>query len=356
MTHTATKALKAVPATSRIRRAAPSQGPRIGGRLMDARPDRVDLRDLPYRPPLRSLPAQYPGDARIAEFLPGYVKAGLVLNQGKEGACTGFGLACVVNYLLYVRDGTSKRFGGVSPRMLYELAKRYDEWPGSDYDGSSCRGALKGWHKHGVCSSDHWPYPLDRNDVPLPARPEPRWEQDAASRPLGVYYRIDRESVVDMQAAIVNIGAVYASANAHDGWDSLTRARATAAPVDHASLPVIPAVKDRESLGGHAFALVGYDDRGFIVQNSWGPAWGRGGFAILPYEDWVEHATDAWACALGVPVRTSGMATPIPTTRWRVGAGRSLTTIERARKSPNNPPHDPWPVDHEFLQIGRAHV
>jgi pimeloyl-ACP methyl ester carboxylesterase len=32
-----------------------------------------------------------------------------------------------------------------------------------------------------------------------------------------------------------------------------------------------------------------------------------------------------------------------------VGSGRSLTTIERARKSAANPPHDPWPVDHEFL-------
>ena len=38
--------------------------------------------------------------------------------------------------------------------MFYELAKLYDEWPGQDYEGSSCRGALKGWHKHGVCSVD----------------------------------------------------------------------------------------------------------------------------------------------------------------------------------------------------------
>ena len=41
--------------------------------------------------------------------------------------------------------------------MLYELARRYDEWPGENYAGSSARGAMKGWHKHGVCAETMWP-------------------------------------------------------------------------------------------------------------------------------------------------------------------------------------------------------
>ena len=49
-------------------------------------------------------------------------------------------------------------------------------------------------------------------------------------------------------------------------------------------------------------ALVGYTDQGFVVQNSWGPDWGRGGFALLPYEDFMMHATDVWVAQLGVPV------------------------------------------------------
>ena len=28
--------------------------------------------------------------------------------------------------------------------MLYEMAKKYDEWEGEDYVGSSARGAIKG--------------------------------------------------------------------------------------------------------------------------------------------------------------------------------------------------------------------
>ncbi|MDP1051097.1 hypothetical protein, partial [Klebsiella quasipneumoniae] len=84
--------------------------------------------------------------------------------------------------------------------------------------GSSCRGALKGWHKHGVCRWDLWPYPIDKNNQGVFVRPLPGWEQDAVTRPLGVYYRVDKHSVVDMQAAIHEIGAVYVSGNVHKGW------------------------------------------------------------------------------------------------------------------------------------------
>jgi hypothetical protein len=66
---------------------------------LDARPDRPDIRDRFYAPPLRSLPPQYPPPKWLKSHLPKYVKANLVLNQGAEGACTGFGLAAVINYL-----------------------------------------------------------------------------------------------------------------------------------------------------------------------------------------------------------------------------------------------------------------
>jgi hypothetical protein len=52
--------------------------------------------------------------------------------------------------------------------------------------------------------------------------------------------------------------------------------------------------------GGHAFAIVGYDRDGFIVQNSWSTTWGTGGRAILHYEDWLDNAMDCWVAQLGV--------------------------------------------------------
>jgi hypothetical protein len=145
--------------------------------LLDVRPDRIDVRDRPYLPKLVSLPIEYPFPQTIASWFPAYAKRGLILDQGNEGACTGFGLAAVVNYLLFraqriekVRRAHPFKSRSVSPAMLYQLARMYDEWEGEDYDGSSCRGAVKGWHKHGVCSVQAWPYQPKKFIRPTPER------------------------------------------------------------------------------------------------------------------------------------------------------------------------------------------
>lgn len=267
---------------------------------LDARADRLDLRDRPYTPRVVNLPPEFPACKEVEARLPDYLlpEAGRILDQGKEGACTGFGLAAVINYLFWARDGGAVN---ISPRMVYHLAKFYDEWPGEDYSGSSCRGALKGWHKHGVCQRALWPYTVDpeTGEVPSFEAPATGWDNDAVTRPLGVYYRIDKRSVVDMQAALVEIGAIYVSADVHDGWDMPS---ATKSFTDYASLPVIPFGSVSKVSGGHAFALVGYTATGFVVQNSWGPGWGLSGFAIMTYADWIANGTDAWTVSLGVPI------------------------------------------------------
>lgn len=269
---------------------------RINGKLLDARRDRLDLRDRPYQPPLKSLPDQFPDNAVLKKYLAAYVKAGLILDQGNEGACTGFGLACVVNYLLFVKASAPAKPGRVSPRMLYHLARLYDEWPGEDYEGSSCRGALKGWHKHGVASDAKWPY-FDAQGRNVFVEPAADYAIDALRNILGIYYRIDKTSIVDMQAAIQEIGAIYCSGDVHAGWwlDKTSKIPS------FANLPIIRRSPKEKITGGHAFALVGYNDTGFVIQNSWGVGWGLSGFAILPYDDWIENGSDAWACALGVP-------------------------------------------------------
>ena len=266
----------------------------INNHSFDARPDRIDYRDRMYQPPLVSLPEQYPDPSMIKHFLTDYTETHqLILDQGKEGACTGFGLAAVVNYLLWKQHTEGHRkakevpLKKVSPRMLYQMARIYDEWPGEDYEGSSCRGAMKGWHRHGVCLEEKWPYSGGKF-----VRPKTGWEQDAAQRPLGAYYRVNKDSIADMQAAIHEVGAIYVSAMVHDGWflEKTTK------------LSVIK-MKGGET-GGHAFAITGYTSQGFIVQNSWGSDWGYLGFAIMTYEDWVQHGTDAWTAVLGAPMDT----------------------------------------------------
>jgi hypothetical protein len=192
----------------------------------------------------------------------------------------------VINYLLWVRSGYKMTADEkVSERMIYHLARFYDEWPGEDYEGSSCRGAMKGWHHHGVCGADLW------RGKGRSRQPANGWAEDAAAQPLGAYYRINRDSLVDMQAAIQEVHAVYASATVHEGWWLEKQTALT--PIDF---------EGKGEVGGHAFAIVGYQGDGFIIQNSWGSRWGYRGFAVLTYPDWLQHGLDAWVAVLGAPV------------------------------------------------------
>lgn len=260
-------------------------------RVLNVRPDSVDLRDWEYQPPVSSAPrdVRYPHDVRP------------IADQGGSAACTGHALAVVIEYLL-VRAG--RHVEPVSPYMLYSMARRYDEWADEDDDGdgadtgigSSLRGALKGWLRHGASSARLWPGQ---------AMPEPRadacedWWTDALKRPLGAYYRIEPRSLRDLHVAIDQVGAVYASAWTHAGWEELLGEQALPRPEDPADLPLVRRLSGHPA-GGHAFAIVGYTRDGFIVHNSWGARWGKGGLAVLRYGDWLENAMDCWVAQLGV--------------------------------------------------------
>jgi hypothetical protein len=37
--------------------------------------------------------------------------------------------------------------------------------------------------------------------------------------------------------------------------------------------------------GGHAVAIVGYNEDGFIIRNSWGRSYGDNGYSVIPYDD-----------------------------------------------------------------------
>jgi len=274
---------------SRARPAAAKKGPPAFKRV--AKPDALDFRDRPFTPNISIAPA-----LRIFPKVP--LK---VLHQGNTNACTGFGLSLVVEHLLR----SSRRKGvdpAVSPFMLYSMARRYDEFPGSTGDdGSSLRGALKGWFKHGVCSSSMFPA-LDMPKAPTSSKDD--WWLDAVRRPLGAYYRIDPRSITDMHAALNEVGILYVSAGCHSGWDDGSQLPPLKRrPTSFATIWVIPVKGGTAAHPGHAFAIVGYNEKGFLVQNSWGTDWGSYGYAILSYDDWLRNAMDCWVAQLGVVTR-----------------------------------------------------
>lgn len=242
---------------------------------LDVRRDSMDFRDLTYSASLAPLPGELYPDWRHLR----------ILDQGRQGACTGFGLAAAINYLRAARGQP----GPVSPAMLFAMAKRYDQWPGEDYEHSSSRGAMKGWHKHGACSAALWPARSKKGLTPA-------IQAQAQEVPLGAYFRVFSR-INDVQAALRDVGVLFASAATHSGWD---------APQDGAI-----AWNPEEPAGaGHAFAILGYTRDGFLIQNSWGPSWGgfvhgdgvQAGVALWRYADFEANIWDVWVAQLGVPL------------------------------------------------------
>jgi hypothetical protein len=249
--------------------------------ILDARPDTLDFRDRMYEATLYEVPTSKP--------LKDYLKVGVpILNQGKYGACAGYGLATVANYLLRTRKVVPDK-ATVSPWMLYAMAQDFDEHDAAagyaketDPDvGATARSAMKGWQKYGVCQENYY---TNKG----PCKPNAELVADSRLRPLGSYFRVNHIDVVAMHTALSEVGVLYATALIHSCWYK---------PDKNGVITFSPDVE-----GGHAFAIVGYDKQGFWIQNSWGTNWGAGGFGKITYDDWLQCGTDVWVARLGVPI------------------------------------------------------
>ncbi|MCP4337484.1 MAG: alpha/beta hydrolase [Desulfobulbaceae bacterium] len=237
-------------------------------RITNTQPDVPDSRDWIYQPAL----------TRLSDFIDPVVHTRRnILDQKSEGACTGFAVAAAINML----NQRAQRDITVSPRMLYEMAKRNDEWPGEEYDGSSLRGAIHGWKNMGVCEERYWPYRVGSNKGELTIAAA----KNARKQTIGAYYRL-KPVISDFHAALNEAGVIAVSAKVHRGWNAPSNGQI---------------VYDDRPSGGHAFIIVGYNNKGFWIQNSWGKGWGDNGVALWSYEDWVENVMDAWVFRQALP-------------------------------------------------------
>lgn len=153
------------------------------------------------------------------------------LDQGVEGACTGFGAE-------HVRALSPRpmRTSDQLARDVYHEARRQDEWPGEDYEGSSVNGAMKASRKMGLITSWRWAYNLQEADHGLSYH---------GAGELGIWW-----------------------------YSGMWNTDATG---------FLHPTGDR--VGGHALALAGYrylnGAKAYRLENSWGPAWGDFGGAWI---------------------------------------------------------------------------
>lgn len=175
------------------------------------------------------------------------------LDQGREGACTGFGAAHV---LASTRKPQSDVTAALAQQIYYQ-ARREDEWEGEAYDGSSVNGAMHACRTLGRIKS--W-----------------RWAKTPSELQHGLSYHGSAEA-----------GSVWLSGMFKPLVDGYLQVTGT-------------------QVGGHAYCISGFrpaPDRGplaidYWIDNSWGPDWGiDGGCWIrdvdahpLWFESWGEVA------------------------------------------------------------------
>lgn len=119
---------------------------RGGASAEDPRLDRV------YQPDERN--EDYPLRAVVAGRTPrsyGW-PCPIRLDQGREGACTGFAAA----YDLAASPVAIRGVNDALAQRIYEEARRQDEWPGEAYDGSSVLGAAKALAVLGYIGEYRW--------------------------------------------------------------------------------------------------------------------------------------------------------------------------------------------------------
>lgn len=76
------------------------------------------------------------------------------LDQGSEGACTGFS----VSHEAAARPAVVRGITDATARAVYERARQLDEWPGEAYEGSSVLGAMKAGKERGWYGEYRWAF------------------------------------------------------------------------------------------------------------------------------------------------------------------------------------------------------
>lgn len=211
-------------------------------------PDKVDLRD--------KMPAIY--------------------NQGSLGSCTGCAGCAAYEYLANKPPNPSILFLYYNARML-DGRIEYDA-------GSSLYQCVKALEKFGVCPTRKWPYDISKFKIKPPQEC-----YDNAKRNVITEYAQVKQSLRDMKGCLASGYPILIGIFIYPSFEQRSVSKTGVVPLPG---------KDEKIIGGHAVAIVGYDDekKVFICRNSWGIEHGDKGHLYLPYDYIADErlATDLW--------------------------------------------------------------
>jgi hypothetical protein len=196
------------------------------------------------------------------------VKWWAIGDQGSTGSCVGWATADSVLRWHFVKAGRLSAKQTLSPRFIWMAAKETDEFNDRpttfiEKDGTSLKAALDIARRYGAVEDTILPFATGM----LYADEVATFYAIASQLKISSYINLGR-NLGQWRRWIANNGPILTRLDCDDNW---MNARATNGRLD--------AYDAMSMQGGHAVALVGYDQNQFIVRNSWGDGWGDKGFA-----------------------------------------------------------------------------
>jgi hypothetical protein len=205
-----------------------------------------------------------------------------VRDQKDRGTCVAHACAAVREFLLGSDASTTS---DLSEQYLYWACKEKDNWAG---EGTWIKVGMQVLEAQGICPEPVWPYNPKKVAGNEGQGPAPVHALEAAAA-----YKITQGELLQarwvesMKEALADGKPVAFAVPVYRYW--LTEpARSTG--------DVRMPLSSEKSIGGHAMAIVGYQDDPsvpgggyFMIRNSWGETWAKdsqlgAGYARLPYE------------------------------------------------------------------------
>lgn len=206
-----------------------------------------------------------------------------VQNQGQTGSCVGFALADAVMRWQLVEKKRLAPTQRLSARFIWMASKEIraqrlpaEEWRPSTFleeAPTNAKDALEVVRHFGAVTASMLPW-----DGRLNRGPVKRFFERAREFRIASYHSLDDDNPVDRELQwrqwIDQYGPVLMTVEADRSFV------AGESPLER--------FRPRKEPFLHACALVGYDDDGFIIRNSWGTGWGDSG-DIVARSDWLDR-------------------------------------------------------------------
>ena len=192
-----------------------------------------------------------------------------VKNQGSTSSCVAHACSSIIEYHNTRQEGSDVVF---STEFIYGY-RPFGYYVGK---GMFLRNALRTIQKIGDCPvadfKGNHEYKEAMSNVKAK---EEELKQLAYPHRISSYARV--RTVADIKKALMDYGYVLVSMPWH---------------VDYKLKDGVYTYSSKKKRGYHAVVIYGWNEKGWLVQNSWGKGWGRNGKFIVPFNfKW----TEAWA-------------------------------------------------------------